>query len=86
MMSDDAEGASRLWLSRLRVLEPDSARSERVRARCRNMIVKRQQHAESSARPDGFTAIVLQPALVGGLCLSYLLGVIYDVIRLHSHP
>jgi hypothetical protein len=86
MMTDGVDEPTRLWLSHLQVLEPDPVRAGRVRARCRDMIVKRQQHAESSARPDGFTAVVLQPALVAGLCLGYLLGVIYDVIRLHGHP
>ena len=85
-MTDDADEATALWLSQLRVLEPDSARAERVRARCRAVIVTRQQHAEDSIRPDRVTAVVLQPALVGGLCLTYLLGVVYEVIRLHSHP
>jgi hypothetical protein len=86
MMTDDADAATAMWLSQLRVLEPDAARAERVRARCRDTMVRRQQHAESSARPDRLTAVVLQPALIGGLCLTYLLGVVYEVIRLHSHP
>ncbi|MEQ1909726.1 MAG: hypothetical protein ABMA15_12940 [Vicinamibacterales bacterium] len=86
MMTDDDDEAMPLWLSHLRELEPDQARAERVGARCREMIVRRQRHAESSARPDRLTAVVLQPWLVSGLCLCYLLGVVYDVIRLRSLP
>lgn len=86
MMADDADDVTARLLSRLRVLEPDSARAERVRARCRDIIAKRQQRAASPVRSDSLTAVVLQPALIGGLCLSYLLGVAYDVIRLYRHP
>jgi hypothetical protein len=86
MTTDNADEATRLWFSKLRVLEPDPARAERVRARCRDTLAGRQQRAEDSTSPDGVTAVVLQPALVGGLCLIYLLGVVYDIIRLHSHP
>ena len=83
-MSDDADDATLRRLRRLRVLEPDRARAERVRARCHDMIARRQKRAEPTTGSDGFTAVVLQPALVGGLCISYLLAVVYDVIRLHA--
>jgi len=85
MIAEDDDEETPLRLSHLRALEPDSVRAERVRARCREALVKRQQRAESSARPDSLTAVVLQPILVSGLCLGYLLGVVYDVIRLHTH-
>ncbi len=84
MMSDEADEATLRRLRRLPVLEPDPARAERVRARCRDMLNRRQQRAERSTRPDRFTAVVLQPALVGSLGLSYLLAVLYDVIRLQG--
>ena len=86
MMTDHSDDAAAMWLSQLRVLEGDSARAERVRARCRDMMVKRQALAERSAPPDRLMGVVLQPVLVGGLGVIYLLGVVYDVIRLHTQP
>jgi hypothetical protein len=68
-------------LHRVSVLTPDQARLERVRARCHAAIARRQLQAERSARRARFRARVLEPALVGGFCLTYLVGVFYNVLQ-----
>ena len=84
-MTDEPVEATLGRLLRLRVLEPDPARADRIRTRCRDIVARRQPRTERGTRPDRFTGAVLQPALVAGLCLCYLLAVVYDVIRLHGH-
>lgn len=66
---------------RLPRLEPDRARVERVRARCRAALARRQQVA-NSPRPGNFTSRVIEPALVGGLCVIYLTAVVLDALGL----
>jgi type VI protein secretion system component VasF len=68
----------------LRVLEPDAARLERVRARCHATLLRHQQQAERVTRRDRFSARVLEPALVGGLSASYLLAIVLVLLRLHG--
>jgi type VI protein secretion system component VasF len=68
----------------LRVQEPDAARLERVRARCQATLRQRQQQAERANRRDGFSARVLEPALVGGLSAGYLLAMLFVLLRFHG--
>jgi hypothetical protein len=68
----------------LRVVEPDAARLERVRARGHAALLRRRQQAERARRRDGFSARVLEPALVGGLSASYLLAILFVLLRLHG--
>jgi hypothetical protein len=67
----------------LRVLEPDAARAGRVRERCRTLMTRGQPQG-GVVRSRGFAVLVLEPALVGGLCLSYLFAVVHDVLRLYG--
>jgi hypothetical protein len=67
-------------LHRLPQLEPDRARAERVRMRCRAAVARRD--VANAPRRGTFTSRVIEPALVGGLCLIYLTAVILDVLRL----
>jgi hypothetical protein len=69
-------------LGSLRVVEPDAARMERVRARGHATFVQRRQRAERPKRCEGFSARVLEPAFVGGLSASYLLAILFVLLRL----
>ena len=68
----------------LRVLEPDAARLERLRARCHATLLQRRHRAERRRTRAGFAARVLEPALVGGLSASYLLAILVVLLKLHG--
>jgi hypothetical protein len=65
----------------LPVLASDESRRERVRARCHAAIARRRLQVERRAGRARFRARVLEPALVGGFCLTYLVGVFYNVLQ-----
>lgn len=71
-------------LACLRVAEPDAARLERVRARGRATLLQRRQRAERRRTRNGFAARVLEPALVGGLSVSYLLAILFVLLKVHG--
>ena len=80
-MSDEANIS---MLRNVPMLEPDAARADRVRARCRAAMAQRQQQAARSIRRAELTARVLEQVLVGGLCLIYLSAIVGDVLRLRG--
>jgi hypothetical protein len=71
-------------LGSLRVLEPDAVRLERLRARCHATLRQRRQQAVRSRKRGGFAARVFEPAFVGGLSASYLLAILFVLLRLHG--
>jgi hypothetical protein len=85
MMTDELDDVTLRRLGRLQVLEPDPVRGERVRARSRALMARRHERVERVTRPDPFTSLMLQPAVVIVLCISYLFAVAYDVLRLPHH-
>ena len=60
-------------LKRLMPLTPDPDRSERVRMRCCRQLKR-----------NGFTARVLAPAVVGGVCLVYTAALVITTLRLEG--
>jgi type VI protein secretion system component VasF len=68
----------------LRVLELDAVRLERVRARCHAALRQRRQQAERPRRRDGVSTRALESALVGGLSASYLLAILFVLLRLRG--
>lgn len=84
MTIHEADEDLRRGLGCWRVLEPDAARLERVRARCHATLLQRRQQAERARKRDGFSARVLEPALVGGLSASYLLAILFVLLRVHG--
>ena len=83
MTTPEADDPILRSLRRLQTLESDPVRAERVRMRCRATL-SRPRHAERA--PAGLTALVLESALVGLLGLSFLVGIIFDVLHLHAVP
>jgi hypothetical protein len=71
-------------LGHLRMLEPDAGRLEHLRARCHARLQLRRQQAESRRRRASFTARVLEPAFVGGLSASYLLAMLFVLLKLYA--
>jgi hypothetical protein len=66
----------------LRMLEPDPERARRVQARCREALA-RQAPRVAPGRATGWSAR-LDLALLGGLCLSYLLAILFDVLAVYG--
>jgi hypothetical protein len=68
-------------LGHLAVLEPDRARSDRVRMRCRAAIWQHQNKTTmASGRP---TALGLESVLTYALSVGYLSAVIHDLLRVY---
>jgi type VI protein secretion system component VasF len=84
MNMPDVDEALLRRLSGLRVMEPDAARIERVRERCSAALLQRRQQAERQTKRDRFTARVLEPLFVGTLSASYLLAILFVLLRLHG--
>jgi hypothetical protein len=76
MTIDDARVTE---LRGLRALEPDPGRGRRVQARCHATLARRSLRVESSRRPPGWGTLI-DLALLGGLCVSYLLAILSDVL------
>jgi hypothetical protein len=70
-------------LSRLTVLQPDAARSERVRAESRAAIGGRHPPPESASRPRRVTRS-LEAGLVYVLSSGYLVAMLVDLLRVYT--
>ena len=80
MTADTAPAADAADLDRLLCLTPDVAHAERVRLRCRKRLVRR-----SGARADPTVASpmrLLAPAVVGSVCVLYLVALAATSIKL----
>jgi hypothetical protein len=84
MKMENADDELLRSLRSLGVAEPDATRVERVRRRCHASLVQRRQRAERETRRAGFAARVLEPALIGALSASYLLAILFVLLRLHG--
>lgn len=62
------------------ILTPDPARAERVRARCRAQLERRQRRAARTTE-TGFAWRVLAPAVVGAVCVFYVSVVVATALR-----
>jgi hypothetical protein len=65
-------------LARLPFVEPDQARSDRLRSRCHAVLERRARRSREAeiGRPAGFAGRAVELALVAGFCLAYLAVVI----------
>jgi type VI protein secretion system component VasF len=70
-------------LGGLRVMEPDAARIERVRARCHAALLQRRRRAERQKNRGRVALRILEPVFVGTLSASYLLAILFVLLRLH---
>jgi hypothetical protein len=85
MTTDETEILTMHHLQHLRVMEPDVARAERVRARCRAAIIRRQPKADNSTSSAAYARLVIESAVIGALCAGYLFAVARDVLRLRGN-
>ena len=83
MIIDETDDPRLTRLGRLPVLEPDPVHVDRVRARCCGALARRHNRAERASQRRSFVARVIEPALTGALCVSYLVAMIYDIVQLH---
>lgn len=68
-------------LDQLTTLAPDPGRAERVRARCRAQLERRQRRAARTAE-TGLAWRVFAPALVGAVCVFYVAAILVTTLRL----
>ena len=68
-------------LSRLPSPEPDPTRARRVVERCHAVAARRRSRSLARRR---FTRRILEPALVGGFSLAYLVALVHDLLRWHG--
>ncbi len=80
MTSCDAHDAGVDTLD-LITLTPDPVRAERVRARCRAQLERRQRRAARTTE-TGFAWRVLAPAVVGAVCVFYVAAIVATTLRL----
>jgi hypothetical protein len=71
-------------LEHLRKLAPDRDRADRVRAKLRTELVRREARARRGARRWDAVQRLLAPVLVGGLCVLYLAAVVGNALRLNG--
>ena len=74
MTTDHDNDPILLSVSRLQILTPDEARTERLRARCRARLGDRVPATNHR----------FGPALIAGLCVLYLSAIVHDVLRLRE--
>ena len=84
MMRDSLNEASVDRLKLLAPLTPDPDRSERVRLRCRLQFERHGRRRTRVTKLVAFTERVLAPAIVGGVCLLYLVALVATTFRLEG--
>ena len=84
MTMPEADDALIRRLRHVRVHDPDAARIDRTRARCDAALMARHAQAARRRRRQQFVARVVEPALLGGLSTSYLLAIVFVLLRLHG--
>lgn len=73
----DRDDAILRRLARLPRPEADAAHAARTRERC-HAVLRRQQ---AMAHRPNLARRILEPALVGGFSVTYLLGILFDLLR-----
>lgn len=84
MTMHEADEELRRAFASLRVHQPDAARQARVRARCHAALTARHAQAKRRRRRHDFIVRVAEAALLGGLSASYLLAIVFVLLRLHG--
>lgn len=82
-MTSESDDLALETLRRVPVLEPDPARSTRVRQRCRAAFAGRRQQGERSGASRPSAAVRLEAGLMYGLSVGYLFALIGDLLRIY---
>ena len=80
MTSDNTNGSTLGILSRLPAAVPDASRSERVRARCHDVLARQRRREARSRDSVRLAPRLIETALVGGFCLCYVSAVILEAL------
>lgn len=83
MMSDD-RGLTAASLAGLQRLAPDADRAERVRARCRARLERRQQRPARATAMTGGAWGLLAPAVVAVFCVVYVITLMATTLHLEG--
>ncbi len=84
MTSYDADETWDRRMDALRRLAPESARAERVRARCHRQLERRERRHVPAGAMTGRARRALAPMVVGGLCLVYLIAFVVTTLRVEG--
>ena len=82
-MSIDGIDAIVTGTRRLPLVPPDPVWSDQLRARCRSRIIPSVRPVPRSPGLGGRAEYILATAVVGSFSALYLLGVVYDIVRLY---
>jgi len=67
----------------LPLLTPDAARSERTISRCHDRLTRRRKRLEA-ARHTNARYLAIERAVIGGLCVVYVSGVLLVALQILS--
>jgi hypothetical protein len=66
----------------LPLLTPDPHRSERTLSRCHERLARGRAHRNTTGGRGNTNVLVIERALIGGLCLIYISGVALVAIQM----
>lgn len=69
-------------IEQLPLLTPDPARARRVSKRCHERLTQQRRRIEATEKPVSPGILMIERAIVAGLCALYLSSVARDVVRL----
>lgn len=69
-------------IEQLPLLIPDPARAQRVSENCHERLTQHRRRIEAAAKPVSPGILIIERALVAGLCALYLSSVARDIARL----
>lgn len=72
-------------IEQLPSLIPDPARAQRVSKRCHERLTQHRRRIEAAAKPLNPRILIMERALVAGLCALYLSSAARDIARLLDH-
>jgi hypothetical protein len=71
-------------IENLPLLTPDGERGERTIARCHAQLARRRRRLDTSTSRTDPRYLLVERALIGGLCVIYISGVAIVAIRMPS--
>ena len=80
MNKQEADDELMSRVGRLGISELDAIRLERIRSRCHAGLLRRKQQTERRRRRARYAAQIIEPILVGGLSVGYLLMMVLIVL------
>jgi hypothetical protein len=84
MTSTDSPDPLVTEVSRLAALRPDPERARHVRMRCQAGLARNRRRSARAATISRSLWRVLAPAIVGGFCILYVIGLVATTLRVEG--